>query len=245
LAAIMTKRRTVRTLGAAALAVAVLATAAAAGAGAAAAGRAKGLRGLGLRIYRSVLREDQKPQAKKILADFLVDAAPERLAAFSAWTAYRAEVAAVLTPAQRRKAWALKRKARAWSPDQRRTHVDAALDGTNRGVLADRVAALRTASPESRASIRTEIQDQLYEAIVADLGPRLDLNETQRRTIRARYDAFRERLQPIAKRLAAKRAVAVRKALDLLDADQRERIEVARDTVMEKLLAFLRGSSTR
>lgn len=221
--------------------VALFATVAWAGERAASARRAHGLKAMGLKIYWSVLRQDQQAEAKAVIEDFLVETAPERLQVVAAWTSFRASVAGVLTPEQRRKAWALKRADRALTDVERRARVEALLETTDRGALADRVSRMPGATLEERAEVSSELLEQFYVALEADVAPRLDLDESQRAAVRTHFDALRADLKRVAPSLADARQAAIQKALAILDEDQRARVKTLGDDALARVLAFIRG----
>lgn len=200
-----------------------------------------GLRAIGLKAYWSVLREDQKDEAKEILADFLAATAADRSFATARLLDFRADVLALLGPEQIREAGRL-RRAVAGLPRERRIELlDRLLDRTDRSGLADRVERLAGASPEQRVTLGFEILDLLLGAVLEELRPRLSLTAEQQASLRDLYGRLEEEIRPASVRIAAAKAEATRKALSLLDAGQRARLEQIRETVTAKVLGFLAG----
>jgi hypothetical protein len=217
------------------------ATAAVAGERAAERRRARGLKALGFKVDWSLLRDDQKDEAKEIIAEFLTDTAPDRLAALGRLVQFKADVAALLTPAQRREAARMHREGKQRTEEERRALADRLLSDTDRQALAARVERLAGATPEQKVTIGVEILDQVVEVIEPKVAERLALTTDQRDRLRTLYEELKVDLRPTAIRLETAKAEAVRQGVALLDDDQRAKLETFRDTVMEKVLAFLRG----
>jgi len=234
-------KRTITILAVLAGVVLLGATAASAGERAAASRRARGLKALGLKVYWSLLREDQKADAKAVLADFLTDTAPDRLSAAARLLRFKADVAAVLTPEQRREAARMKRASQGLAGDERRAVLDRLLEGTDREALAARVERLAGAAPQAKVMTGLEILDQLYDVAEPAIAERLGLSPEQRERIRALYVGLKSDLTPVAVRLETAKAAATAKAVALLDDAQRTKLEQARESIAEKVLAFLRG----
>jgi Spy/CpxP family protein refolding chaperone len=203
--------------------------------------RGHGLRKMGLKVYWSLLREDQKAPAKQILSDFLVATAPDHLHAAARLMEYKAQVAAILAPEQRREAWKAGKHWKGLSEDERRAIADRLLDGTDRSLLARRIEMAAGAAPEEQVLLGYQVLDQVYAVVEPELAKRLALTEDQRAKVRTAFDALKADLRPTAVTLARARAEAVRQALDLLDADQRSQVEAWKDDATAKVMEFLRG----
>ena len=63
----------------------------------------------------------------------------------------------------------------------------------------------------------------------------------QSEKVRALYAELKADLEPVAKELAEAKAAATRKGLSILTAEQREKLEQWKDTVLTKVLEFVRG----
>ncbi|MHC4472846.1 MAG: hypothetical protein ACYTDY_00700 [Planctomycetota bacterium] len=203
--------------------------------------QAGGLKALGFKVYWSMLDEGQKEQAKTIISDFLAETAPDRLAAFGRLVRFKADVAEVLTVEQRKKAGKIRSAVKKLPEERRKALVDEILDGTDRQALADRVERHASASPEDKVTIGLEILDQLYDVVEPRLAEKLALTKDQRDRIRVLYDGLKRELRPAAVRIEKAKAEASRKGLGILDAEQREKLERFKESVTEKVLAFIRG----
>ena len=206
--------------------------------------RAKGpgeLKHLGLKAYWSVLHEDQKESAKAILADHLATVAPDRMATAARLLTYRANVAAALTKEQRIQAADLLKKVGELPAKEKWVLVDRRLGTTDRAALADRVEALEAAGPEARVDLGSEILDQVFEAVEAELAEQISLTAEQRRTISGLRAGLKTDLRPLAIRLATAREETKQKAMALLDSEQRTRLEDLGKGIRARILSFIRG----
>jgi hypothetical protein len=237
----MTKQRALRVLAVLGGLLLLGATVAWAGEQAQTRRRNQGLRAAGLRVYWSLLRDDQREPAREILGDFLVGTQPDRLQASARLVRLKADVAGILTESQRRMAWTARKRFRALAADARRALVDRMLSQTDRAVLASRVERMQAAAPEARVALGIEILGQVGDVLEAEMARTLGLSDRQRAGIRALYDEALAELKPIALRLATAKAEAVARALALLDADQRTKVELWHEDVRAKVLTFLRG----
>jgi hypothetical protein len=201
----------------------------------------RGLDEIGQKAYWSLLSEGQREQAKELALDYVAATAPDRLAAASRWFRLQADVATVLTQDQRREAAKLRWIGKNLPADKRREVFSSILDGTDREALAKRVERLEAASPEERVTIGIEILDQVYDAAEPRFAEKLGLTADQRARIRTLVGEARTDLVPVAVRLSQAKSGAVTKGLDLLDAQQRQRLDTVRTDVRTRVLAFLRG----
>ena len=204
-------------------------------------GRAKGLKALGLKFYWSLLDEGQKEQAKEIAADFLADTASDRLAAMSRLLRYKSDVAALLTKEQRKTAGKIKAIVKKLPEEKRKALFEEILNGTDRQALAERIERHASATPEDKVTIGFEILDQVYEALEPKLSEKLTLSRQQLLELRGLYEELKKDLRPLAVRLEKAKAAAKEKGLSILSAEQRAKVERFKETVTEKVLAFIRG----
>jgi hypothetical protein len=203
--------------------------------------KAHGLEGLGLRAYWSVLREDQKSEAKAIIADHLARTASDRLAALAHCVQFKADVVALLTPEQRKAAWRLARLQRHTPRGERIAALDRLLDGTDRAALADEVESLGSATPEEKVRIGLAIHDRLYGLVEPKVAEALDLTPDQRDRLRDLYEGLKTDLEPIAVRIATAKAEDAQRGMALLDDQQRETLKRFGERVAGKVLTFIRG----
>jgi hypothetical protein len=202
-----------------------------------------GVAALERRYYASLLRPEQRPQAKALLADFLAETAPDRDLAGSRLLRWRGEAAALLTIDQRKDAGGLGAFVAKMDAAARREGLDKLLDGTDREALATRVERLEAAAPDERVTIGLEILDQVYDVYEPVLAKRLTLTDEQRTKLRALFASAKDDLRPIAVRLELARVELYRKALALLDDDQRAKFAAFHADLRAKVLAFLRKSA--
>ena len=204
-------------------------------------GADQGWKGLGLRAYWSVLREDQKSEAKAIVADHLARTAPDRWAAAARAVQFRADVAAMLTPVQRKAAGRLAWARRHTPHAKRMVALARLLDETDRTALADEVASLASAAPADKVKIGLGIHGRLFDLVEPKLAVYLDLTSEQRSQLRELYAGLMADLGPIALRLETAKAEDARRGLALLDDEQRATLKDLGAGITEKVLAFLRG----
>lgn len=200
-----------------------------------------GLKALGFKVYWSLLDDGQKAEAKEIVADHLAATGPDRLAAAARLLRYRADVAALLTKEQRAKALKIAFTVKKLPKERRIALLDRLLDKTDRAALANRLEGLIDASPEARVGGGLDVLDQLHALLLAEAATRLGLTADQTARIDALYRELRTDIEPIALRLAQAKDDAVRKGLSILDETQKAKLELVKDAVIEKVLAFLRG----
>jgi len=231
----MTTRKTVI---AAALAGIVLAGTALAADRAAEARFRGGLKALG---FQAILDETQKEEAREILSDHLAATAPDRLSALSRLIRFRADVAAVLTEEQRRKAGKLRTIARKLPEAKRRRMADRLLDLTDRAALADLAERHEAAGPGEKVALGFRMLDLLVDALEADLRRKLTLTGGQVAEIRALWEELKTDLRPVADRLSVAKEEVKRRGLAILDAGQREKLQAFGDDLRTKILDFLRG----
>ena len=212
---------------------------------AAEAGREAGNRGslkkLGFKFYWSLLDADQQMQAKEIIADHLAGTAADRAAAAARVARYRADLVGLLTHVQIRKAARIKRVMKALPRQKRLAVFDRLLDKTDRAGFTDRVSRIVDAGPEDRVRIGFELLDQVVDMYLSAYGPRIDLTREQETRIRELYAELKADLTPIALRLSTARAQVIVDAKAILTDEQREKVGKFKDTVLEKVLAWLRG----
>jgi hypothetical protein len=201
-----------------------------------------GVEALERRYYASLLRADQRPPAKTLLADFLAQTAPDRDLAGARLLRWRGEAAAVLTVEQRKDAGGLAAFVAKMDAAAKREGLDELLDGADREALAKRVERLDAATPDERVAIGLEILEQAYDVCEPVLAKRLTLTDDQRARLRALLASAKDDLRPIAVRLELARVELHRRALALLDDDQRARFAAFHADLRAKVLAFLRTS---
>jgi hypothetical protein len=199
------------------------------------------LKKLGLKFYWSLLDADQQEQAKELLAVHLTETAADRTGAAARVLRFRAEVLEVLNHEQIRKAARIKKVMGALPKEKRAAVFDRLLDTTDRALFTERVERLAAAGPEERVRVGMELMDQLVDVTLAEYGPRLELSRDQELRIREAYSRLKTDLEPVALRLSAARARVTESALAILTAEQREKVGEFKDTVMEKVLGWLRG----
>ena len=200
-----------------------------------------GLKALGFKVYWTLLTAEQKEQAKEIIADHLADTQADRLRAAARLIEYRADVADVLTKEQREQLARLKKVIRRLPENKRKALLVRFLNRTDRALLATRVESLDGATPEQRVETGLLILDQVHDALKAALVERVSLTEEQARKIDALYSDTKDDLKPIAVRLATQRAAVIEKGIGILTEEQRAKLTKVKETVTEKVLAFIRG----
>jgi len=199
------------------------------------------LKALGFKAYWSLLTAEQKEQAKEIIADHLSDTRTDRLRFASRLLEYKADVADVLTKAQRGETRAAQAGGRRLPEHRRKALLVKFLNLTDRALLAARVESLDGATPEQRIETGIQILDQVHDALKAVLVERVGLTALQSRKIDALYFDATKDLKPVAVRLAKKRAAVIKKGLAILSEPQRKRLGEIKETITEKVLGFLKG----
>src|SRR5262245_8775704 len=207
-------------------------------------GRARdGIEAQERRYYASLLRADQRPQAKNLFIDFLAETAPDRDLALARLLTWRADASALLSVEQRKKAAELAWFVRHMDAAARLEGLDKLLDGTDREALARRVERLEGASAEDRVAIGFEIFDQAYDLFEPELSKRLTLSDEQRTKLRALFSKAKDDLRPIALRLEKSKVELRRKALALLDSEQSAKFAAFHADLRAKALQFIRKTA--
>jgi len=201
-----------------------------------------GVEALERRYYASLLRVEQHAPAKALLVDYLAQTAPDRDLAGARLLRWRGEAAAILTIEQRKDAGALAAFAATMDAAAKREGLDKLLDGTDREALAKRVERLEGATPDERVAIGLEILEQVYDTYEPVLAKRLTLTDDQRTRLRALLASAKDDLRPVAVRLDLAKVELHRRALALLDDDQRAKFAAFHADLRTKVLAFVRGS---
>ena len=109
------------------------------------------------------------------------------------------------------------------------------------GILTGSQRRTAWAARKSLGALGIEVLGQVGDVMEAEMTRTLGLSDRQRAGIRTLYDEALAELKPIALRLAAARAEAVARALALLDAEQRTKVELWHEDVRAEVLTFLRG----
>jgi hypothetical protein len=196
---------------------------------------------LGIKAYWSLLDEGQREQAKALAERYLADTAPDRLAVEARVAKYRADVAALLTPEQRREAVRILAAVKRMAPERRRALLEGLLDRTDRTALAGRVERIASAGPQDKLALGMEILDEVAGAMLAVFTEKLGLSAEQQAGIRALYAGLKADVLPAAGRLSEAKAAATREGLALLRPEQKARFDEFRAGVLSKVLAFIRG----
>ncbi len=199
------------------------------------------LKKLGFKFYWSLLDADQQMQAKEIIADHLAKTTADRLAAAALVVKFRADVAALLTLEQIKQAGKIRKVMKTMPRGKRAVVFDRLLGTTDRVAFTDRVSRIVDAGPEDRVRIGIELLDQMVDVYLAEYGPRLKLTREQETRIREHYAALKTDLKPVALRLSTARAKVIEEARAILTDDQRAKVGKFKDTVLQKVLAWLQG----
>ncbi len=196
---------------------------------------------LGMKAYWSLLDEGQRAEAKAIAERYLADTAPDRLAVEARVAKYRADVAALLSPEQRREAVRILAAVKRMAPGSRRALLDRLLDRTDRAALAGKVERIASAAAPEQVALGVEVLDDVAEVMLAVFTEKLSLTAEQTSGIRTLYADLKADLLPVAGRLAEAKAAAAREGLALLRPEQKARLDEFRAGLLGKVIAFLRG----
>jgi hypothetical protein len=205
------------------------------------AGTKKSLKKLGFRAYWSLLDAGQRQEARKLVVENLIGTAADRLRCAARILEYRADVAEVLTPDQRRKIGKLRHVVRHLPEFRKRRLPSRFLGETDRELLAERIGKMAAAGPEERVDLGFLVHGQLHEAMISALEGRIELSEEQIGRLRDLYADLTEDLRPAAVRIETARQETVRKGLALLTERQREKLERIGKFISDRVLAFVRG----
>ena len=204
-------------------------------------GGGDGIKAKMLAYYWSLLRDDQREVVKEAVADHLAATAPDRLRVAARLMELRADVVEVLSPDQRKKAAHLKQVMSRLPRDRRIGVIDRVLDGTDRGLLADRIERAADAGASGKLDLGLSILDQVLEALLLECRTRLDLTADQESRIAAAYERAKTDLRPALLRLSEAKEHLTRTGLGILDDDQRAKLDAAKEKVLSKVTAFIRG----